>query len=298
MFSHIKQGNRCVPLTMVPLWTALCSVSVSAAALGAALCLPSLAGERASNAIIRESFANRAKELTIAVGGRAIAFCYVPPGKFIIGSPPKEEGHEDSEGPARTVKISRGFYVSKYELTQAQYEAVTGKNHSDVKGEGLPCNGLLFRQARQFCKKASDISGAVISLPTEAQWEYACRAGTATRYHSGDTEDDLGRVAWYKGNSGDRPHPVGEKQPNAYGLYDMHGNVSEFCIDFPLAAGYDEYAESDPIGILGDGACAVRGGDWLKSADNCRSACRGIADDSGLRFHMSGIRLVINEPGE
>jgi formylglycine-generating enzyme required for sulfatase activity len=268
--------------------------------LATLLCLAlsslSPAEEPGGNAAVRESFAKRAKELTVDVKGRKITFCYVPAGKFTMGSPATEEGHRPSEEPTRIVKITRGFYLGKYEVTQAQYEAVMGENPSDpaFKGEMLPVHEMDVQPALKFCRRASALIGAAISLPTEAQWEYACRAGTETRFSAGDTEEDLAKVAWYSENSDDRPHPVGEKKPNAFGLYDMHGNISELCLDSPAA--YADLPDTDPVGEIRDGRSAVRGGNWLDRADACRSANRLRTTDGFISLKVHGIRLVINEP--
>jgi formylglycine-generating enzyme required for sulfatase activity len=269
---------------------------VLAALLCPALSSPSPAEEPVGNATVRESFAKRAKELTIDVKGRKITFCYVPAGKFTMGSPATEEGRGSSEGPARTVTITRPFYLGKYEVTQAQYQAVTGENPSDPAfiGETLPVHALHFRPAMKFCKKLSTLTGVSISLPTEAQWEYACRAGTETRFSAGDAEEDLAKVAWYHGNSDDRPHPVGEKKPNAFGLYDMHCNISELCLDSMRP--YADLPDTDPVGEIRTHGCAVRGGYWMNVANECRSANRLATTDGFLHLKVHGIRLVINEP--
>jgi formylglycine-generating enzyme required for sulfatase activity len=128
-----------------------------------------------------------------------------------------------------------------------------------------------------------------VRLPTEAQWEYACRAGTQTRYYSGQTEADLGRVGWYSENSEGRAHPVGQKEPNVWGLYDMHGNVWEYCADF-----IDDYTTmplTDPVGRVTPSGGAMRGGGWMHGPEECRSATRMISDDM---FGGAGLRIALN----
>lgn len=240
---------------------------------------------------IQTRMTNHEKEITIEAAGTKIKFRHVPAGKFTMGSPATEEGHHPSEEPARTVEITKAFYLGTYEVTQAQYEAVMGENPSVLKGETLPCYDLGFEDAVEFCKKLSALTGTEITIPTEAQWEYTCRAGTSTRFYSGDREEDLAKVGWYRGNSGDVPHPVGEKEPNAFGLYDMHGNVWEFCLDTP-GNGYRDLFDVDPVGQLLGG---VRGGNWLFPPEECRSATRaGVS--RRLPPAMMGIRLAINVP--
>jgi len=135
---------------------------------------------------------------------------------------------ESNEKPGHPVHISKPFYMGKYTVTQAQYEAVTGTNPSHFKGAQLPVETVSWNDAHNFCLKLNaQLQGQALEarLPTEAEWEYACRAGTRTRFYSGDADSDLDAVAWYRANSGNTTHPVGTKKANTFGLYDMHGNV-------------------------------------------------------------------------
>ena len=169
-----------------------------------------------------------------------------------MGSPASEPEHGDDEGPRHEVILSP-FLVAKYEVTQAQWKRVMGTSPSYFKGDELPVEKVSWNDCQEFCKKTG------LSLPTEAQWEYACRAGTTTAYHSGDSEADLAEVAWYNKNSGGTTHPVGTKKPNDFGLYDMHGNLWEWCED-------EHSPDSDgPIS---------RGGSFSTDAGICDSADR------------------------
>jgi formylglycine-generating enzyme required for sulfatase activity len=200
-------------------------------------------------------------------------------GTFVMGAPASESRTPAEallERPHR-VTISRPFYMGRYELTQAQYERVMGANPSITKGPMLPVHNVTWQNASEFCDKLSAKSGRRVDLPTDAEWEYACRAGTTTVYHSGNTIEDLAKVGWYADNSGRRLHAVGELAPNAWGLYDMHGNVREFVRDFfssePLQDGVDPTgpATGDPNNHV------VRGGAYTANAafaGNCRSAIR------------------------
>jgi formylglycine-generating enzyme required for sulfatase activity len=203
----------------------------------------------------------------------------IPAGKFMMGSPPDEKGRDEGET-QHEVTLTKPFYLGKYEVTQEQYQHVMGTNprmskgrNGRFKGRDLPVERVLWDEAQEFCKKASE---KTVRLPTEAEWEYACRAGTKTTYYTGDAEADLDRAAWYyknsDKNSGYRTHPVGQKVPNAWGLYDMLGNAYEWCADW-----YDDYgagAATDPQGPKQGQYRVLRGGSWHHNPGDCRSATR------------------------
>ncbi|MGD0091807.1 MAG: formylglycine-generating enzyme family protein, partial [Planctomycetota bacterium] len=186
------------------------------------------------------------------------------------------------EKPAHEVTITKPFYMGKYEVTQEQYKAVTGSNPSSFKGAKNPVETVSWNGAQEFCKKLGEPTTGVspvrmgtggtpaVRLPTAAQWEYACRAGTRTRFCSGDRDSDLDGVGWYGGNSGKTTHPVGLKTANNWGLYDMHGNVWEWCQDW--AEDYRGAAATDPLGAGNGTYCVTRGGSWRDSPRICRSA--------------------------
>ena len=224
--------------------------------------------------------ANLPPTLTLSLGDHVSwEGVLVPAGTFVMGSPPGE-ARTEAESLLETqhrVTISRPFYMGKYELTQAQFEAVMGVNPSLTKGNTLPVHNVSWQDAHAYCEKLGAKIGRPAQLPTEAEWEYACRAGTTTAYHSGNQISDLDRVGWHAGNSGRRPHPVGELLPNAFGLYDMHGNIREFVRDFfdgkPLVDAVDPGgpANGDPNNHV------VRGGAYSANAalaGNRRSAIR------------------------
>ena len=259
-----------------------------------------------------------AKTLTLEVGNKVtMKLVLIPAGKFIMGSPEGGKDKEPNEWPQHEVTISKPFYMGVYEVTQEQYEAVVGKNPSQFKGAQNPVEMVSWDEAVAFCKKLSETSGKKVRLPTEAEWEYACRAGSKTRFYFGD--DDTGRedyacrvgsetrfdfhgyekelddFAWYSGNSGKTTHPVGQKKANAWGLYDMHGNVWEWCADW-----YDEYGgkyyanspKADPTGPAEGRLRVLRGGSRSVPPRLCRSATRVWNIPSG-RDVSSGFRAVV-----
>jgi len=207
-----------------------------------------------------------------------------------MGSPVSEEGHSPNEEPVRRIRISKAFHIGIFEVTRAQYRAVVGKAPGDEEGDMLPISQVTYANALEFCRCLSCTAKVEVHLPTEAQWEYACRAGTQTRYCSGSTVADLGRVAWFSGNSEGKAHPVGQKQPNAWGLYDMHGNVWEYCADF--IDDYATMASTDPVGRITASHGAMRGGGWMHGPNECRSATRLISDDM---FGGAGFRIMVED---
>jgi formylglycine-generating enzyme required for sulfatase activity len=215
-------------------------------------------------------------------------FVLIPAGTFMMGSPDSDTEARDDEKPAHRVTISQPFYLGKYPVTQAQWAAVMGNNPSQCKGHPTqPAGGVSWDDALAFLHKLNEREGGGdYCLPTEAQWEYACRAGTETpRYHS-----DVNAIAWYKENSKKRLQPVGQKLPNAWGLYDMLGNVSEWCHDGRRK--YTADAAIDPMGPTSASAFRVfRGGGWYLHAGDVRAANRNRIRP-GLRFDYLGFRCA------
>ncbi|MCU0918535.1 MAG: bifunctional serine/threonine-protein kinase/formylglycine-generating enzyme family protein [Planctomycetes bacterium] len=246
-------------------------------------------GTRASSGSSRTQ-AGPSQEITNSIGMKLV---WIPPGEFLMGSPQSEEGRFDGEGPQHRVTLTRGFYLGVYEVTQRQWLSVMGRNPSGFQGDDLPVETVSWEEAVEFCRKLSVKEGVAYRLPTEAEWEYACRAGTTGRYGFGDSDSSLGEYAWYESNSGNQTHAVGQKRPNAWGLHDMHGNVWEWCQDW-----YGEYASGsvpDPLGPASGGDRVSRGGSWLNGARDCRSAFRAwdTPDDRGSYL---GFRLARTTP--
>ncbi len=233
----------------------------------------------------------------------------IPAGTFVMGSPDDEEGRFFSEEPQTTVTISRPFWMSKFEVTQGQYEELMGTNPSWFKNVGTkaPVEQVTWDDAVEFCQRLTKHERSTgnlsvdfkYQLPTEAQWEYACRAGMATRFSYGNDpgSSDLENYAWYQDNSGNTTHPVGEKLANPWGLHDMHGNVSEWCLDW-----YRNFLDGenliDPAGPTLGALRVNRSGNWGDLADLCRSASRSGFVPSGTRRILGFRPILVSIPKE
>ena len=237
---------------------------------------------------IKEAIYMGAPEIELRVGAVALPLVRVAPGRFMMGSPPGEVGHQSNE-PLRPVLLTKPFYIGKYQVTQAQFEAIMGYNPSAAKNGALAVDQILFSKAVEFCKRLSAETGAHVLLPTEAQWEYSCRAGTQTRFYTGDSEAELGCAAWYRENSGGRVHSPGERAPNPLGLYDMLGNLWELCSDFIREP--NSTPAIDPVGVQSESFGAMRGGGWMEEPGSCRAARRSMSNDM---FGGAGIRIALN----
>ena len=236
--------------------------------------------------------------LTIDCGGGAnMRLTLLKTGKFLLGSPTGESGRGSDEGPQVTVTISKAFYIGLAEVTQQQYTAVMGANPSTVKGPLLPVTNVTPAGARAFCRKLSALSSRTARLPTEAEWEYACRAGSTTAFCFGNDAARLGDYAWISSNSPvdkkPQPHAVGGKRANAWGLFDMHGNVWELALRPYSSLGYAGAAGIDPQDPSKcRSSLQKRGGSAARDASFCRSANRLMASSSrGDSF--TGFRVLI-----
>ncbi len=227
-------------------------------------------------------------------------------GTFTMGSLANEPGRNRNECPQHQVTVN-SFYMGRYEVTQKEYQEVMGTNPSKFKGDNLLVEQVSWYDAIEYCNKRSQKEGLTpvytingnnvtwnigangYRLPTEAEWEYACRAGTATAYNTGTSIND--NTGWYFANSGNKTHPVGQKPANAWGLYDMHGNVDEWCWDW-----YDNYtswSQTDSIGTVSVPSRVLRGGSWISTAADVRSAYR-YSFTPQYRDYYLGFRLVRN----
>jgi formylglycine-generating enzyme required for sulfatase activity len=227
--------------------------------------------------------------ITNSIGMKLV---YIPAGEFMMGSPSSESLRGRDEGPQHRVKISKGFYIGQTEVTQAQYRAVMGTNPSHFQGDNNPVENVSWNDALTFCRKLSEKKSKTYTLPTEAQWEYACRAGSTTAFSFGNSQSSLRNYAWYSRNSDFKTHPVGQKQPNAFGLYDMHGNLWEWCQDWYEPDYYSNSPLVDPISVSFGSYRVLRGGSWLLGPALCRSAIRyGDAPDNWNG--NNGFRVVV-----
>ncbi len=233
------------------------------------------------------------KDLVLDLGrGVEMKLVLIPPGTFTMGSSNNEKDREDNEGPRREVTISRAFYMGVHEVTQEQYATLTGdmSNYFNRRPQN-PAEQMSDKGVVAFLEAMSRRTGRLVRLPTEAEWEYACRAGTRTRFAFGEDEKDLDACAWHSGNSGGTTHPVGQKKPNAWGLYDMHGNVYEACGDRHESS-YAGAASCDPRGPNWGDKRIRRGGAYSSQARYCRSANR--ADYAPrLASRNRGLRVVV-----
>jgi|GEM_PF-344399 len=235
---------------------------------------------------------------TLDLGGEKLELVLVPSGSFLMGATPGEDGAAADEQPQHWVALSP-FYLGKFEVTQAQYEKVMGANPSHFRGRDLPVEQVSWEEARQFTTKA----GQNLRLPTEAEWEFACRAGTITPFASGADDAALDRLAWYGGGAGSGYHgvssttAVGRKEANAFGLHDMHGNVYEWCADWYDAHSYAHSPVLNPTGPATGVDRVLRGGSWETAAALCRSANRnGFSPRSHGYVLGFRVALPLSEP--
>jgi formylglycine-generating enzyme required for sulfatase activity len=239
------------------------------------------------------------KAMTNSIGMKLV---WIPPGEFQMGLKEYEE-------PVHPVKLTKGFWIGQFEVTQDQYQSVMGTNPSEYKGGNLPIERISWNDAGEFCRKLEFKEGKTYRLPTEAEWEYACRAGTATKYSFGDSADmlwqygnycDASNTSNYSSYTKDTRHndryaktsPVGSFKPNPWGLYDMHGNVWECCSDW-YKVGYDSGMAINPTGPQEGKTRVLRGGCWDSAAKYCRSSARGWAVDPTEKSYKIGFRVIL-----
>ena len=250
---------------------------------------------------------------------QGVALMSIPAGSFIMGNDyitgaGKDDGvnvYYSDEQPVHRVTLS-AFQLGATEITQGQYKAIMGENPSTFTGsDDLPVTNVSADSAVKFCNLLSKAAGFTpcydeksgkcdfskngFRLPTEAEWEYACRAGSKTHFNSGNLKADLNRAGWFQENSGGKTHSVAQKAPNAWGLYDMHGNVIEFCYDgfdeTYSSGNYHAAAVTNPVGCENFNLRITRGGGWFSAAKDCRSATRGCFWTGGGNYYI-GFRIA------
>jgi len=248
--------------------------------------------------------ASTSQTITTKTGAQMVL---IPAGRFIMG----DDRGEDDEKPAHPVRVS-AFYIDTCEVTQESYQSLMGKNPSKFEGADRPVERLSWYAATQYCNMRSLREGFTpcydpdtlqcnfaadgYRLPTEAEWEYAARAGTTTQWSFGNNEAELEKHAWFKENADKTTHPVKQKSPNPWGLYDMHGNVSEWTGDF-YSESYETQGEAtDPRGPASGDQRVLRGGSWATSAASCRSSARASEEpgfaDVCFGYEAYGFRCV------
>lgn len=236
------------------------------------------------------------KKLTLDLGNNVtLKLVLIPAGTFLMGSPETVKDRFKGEV-QHEVTISKPFYLGVTHVTVAQYAQFvkdTGRKHEEPSFKQAgdhPVVKVNWDDAQAFCQWLSKQTDKTVVLPTEAQWEFACRAGTKTRFSFGDKDINLGDYSWYVVNSAKRTHPVGQKKPNAWGLFDMHGNAWQWCADF-----YGPYAaadKTDPTGPKEGNIRVARGGSWIAEPPACRSAfrCRNFPNNRAGEF---GLRVAV-----
>ena len=226
--------------------------------------------------------------------GVNLALVLILAGEFLMGSPDSDSNAFGDEKPQHRVQITKPFYLGKHLVTQEQWQAVMGSNPSYFKVPRNPVERVSWEDCQKFLGKLNGRAGnpAVrFQLPTEAQWEYACRAAMRTKYCFGNEESQLGDYAWYDANSGGATYPVGEQRPNAWGLHDMYGNVWEWCADWFSDGYYAGSPADDPTGPAAGISRVCRGGSWGCTTRFCRSAFRG-RNAPGNRSGDLGFRVA------
>ena len=217
---------------------------------------------------------------------------YVAGGTFTMGGTSEQSSDAyDDEKPTHSVTLS-SYYICKYEVTQALWRAVMGSNPSNFKGNNLPVENVSWNDCQTFINRLNSYTGRNFRLPTEAEWEFAARGGNYSRHYKYSGSNYISDVAWYDGNSGNRTHPIGTKQANELGLYDMSGNVYEWCSDW--YGSYSSYSQNDPTGPNSGSYRVFRGGSWSDGARDCRSSYR-FFNSPGYRYGDLGLRLVLSQ---
>ena len=232
-------------------------------------------------------------EISIPVkNGITIDMVKVEAGTFMMGATSEMQKPYDDEKPVHQVTLTNDYYMGKYEVTQALWQAVMGSNPSKFKSRNLPVEQVSWDDCQEFINKLNSITGRRFRLPTEAEWEYAARGGKKSKGYQYSGSSNISDVAWYTANSGSKTHPVGKKQANELGLYDMTGNVLEWCQDW--YGSYVSSSQTNPTGAFSGFFRVFRGGSWYGNSGICRLSCRDSYNPDNRNFDL-GLRLVLSE---
>ena len=236
---------------------------------------------------VSDSYQNQ----VLRVGNVSYRMIPVNGGTFTMGATSEMTEPDGDEKPMHQVTLS-SYYIGETEVTQALWKAVMGSNPSYFKGDNLPVETVSWNDCQTFIRKLNGLTGRHFRLPTEAEWEYAARGGNQSRHTQYSGSDNIDEVAWYRENSGGQTHPVKTKQPNELGLYDMTGNVWEWCQDW--FGSYSSSAQTNPTGASSGSDRVGRGGSWINNPRYCRSSCR-FSFTPGYEYNYLGLRLVLSE---
>ena len=238
---------------------------------------------------VNEAWTN--ETMTLEANGVSFTMIPVEGGTFTMGATSEMEDPIDDEMPTHQVTLS-SYYIGETEVTQALWKAVMGSNPSYDEGDDLPVECVSWNDCQTFINLLNSLTGKDFRLPTEAEWEFAARGGNQSRHTQYSGSSRIDDVAWYKDNSGYGTHPVKTKQPNELGIYDMSGNVFEWCQDW--YGDYSSYAQTNPTGASSGAQRLIRGGNWYCPPRYCRSSCRGgnTPEASGCNL---GLRLVLSQ---
>ncbi len=294
VFNGVLVGNHNVEIRKSGYTTSRQTVTISegqTASISGSL--TSTASTSSTNALSSNSSSPSGNTITFPVkNGINIEMVKVEAGSFNMGATSEMENPFEDEKPVHRVTLTNDYYIGKYEVTQALWKTVMGNKPSRFKGDALPVEQVSWNDCQKFITKLNKLTGKNFRLPTEAEWEYAARGGKKSRGYQYSGSNTLGDVAWYYDNSGNKTHAVGTKQPNELGIYDMTGNVFEWCQDWR-----DSYSSSplvNPMGAASGSNRVRRGGSWGSSARGCHTSFRnGNAPDD--RYGSLGLRLVLSE---
>ena len=257
--------------------------------------------QQSSNTYVASSSNNSSGSSSMASGsntisipvkdGISIEMVKVEAGTFMMGATSEMKDPYDDEKPVHQVTLTNDYYMGKYEVSQALWEAVMGSNPSEYKGDNLPVETVSWNDCQEFISKLNSMTGRKFRLPTEAEWEYSARGGKKSRSYQYSGSSNISGVAWYDGNSGSKTHPVGTKQANELGIYDMTGNVWEWCSDW--YGFYSSSSQTNPTGADSGSSRVFRGGSWYGNARYCRLSFRDCTPPDCRGYNL-GLRLALS----